>query len=329
MGSILELFEAEPAYRMDVMVKGQNLGSLFTRLSASLQQALNQRQFDAVLVQGDTTSAMIAASLAFYAKLPVAHVEAGLRTSNVHTPFPEEFNRRVISLAARWHFAPTDQARANLAKEDVCEHVYVVGNTVVDAALWVAGKETKRVRGLRQKLPFLGDGRQHVLVTTHRRENFGAGLQQIAAALQELASRFSEISFVLPVHPNPMVREGLLHNLCDKSNVYLVEPLEYDELIFVLRTARAVLTDSGGIQEEAPIFNIPVLVMREETERPEGVRAGCTLLVGARANTIVDSLTRVLTDPTVYNSMANAPNPFGDGFASGRIADILEEALSN
>ncbi len=326
--SVIELFGLTPDVDLDVMEPGQTLVSLATRLTGSLAETLYSYAPDAVLVQGDTTSAMIAGLLGFYANCRVGHVEAGLRTGNLSAPYPEEFNRRVLSLAAHWHFAPTSEAAANLRDEGVRDNIYVVGNTVIDAALDIAQRDSVRVNSLLARHPFLAcPKRRRVLVTTHRRENFGRPMEQVGAALRILATRFTGVDFIVPVHPNPVVGEALRPSLMGLANVHLIAPLDYDEMIHVLRGAYLVLTDSGGIQEEAPAFNVPVLVLRNETERTEGIEAGCSLLVGTGLDAVVGGVTRLLEDDSAHTRMARAVNPYGDGRAAEAIADIMERSF--
>lgn len=321
---VLRLFRITPDADMQVMQPDQTLEALTSRLSQKLSEYLLENRPDILLVQGDTSSAMVAAMLGFYGRVPVGHVEAGLRTHNMQNPFPEEFNRRVLTLAARWHFAPTQQAVANLRREEVTEGVHMVGNTVIDAALLMAERETEATRALAARFPFLQNPeRGSVLITAHRRENFGAGMRSIAQAIQQLAEQWPNLSFLFPLHPNPNVKPVMQEALSAIPNVHLADPLGYDEMIYVMKRAKMVLTDSGGIQEEAPAFDVPVLVLREETERPEGVEAGCSVVVGTSPQRISENFARILNDPAVYQRMASAPNPYGDGRASQRIVDIL------
>ena len=272
--------------------------------------------------------ALIAGTLGFYSNIPVGHVEAGLRTGNLHSPFPEEFNRRVLTLAARWHFAPTRAAAENLFAEHIHDNVHVVGNTVIDAALIVAKKETDNIRKLCARFPFLNAERKStVLITTHRREHFGEGIKSIAEAIKALATQRPDLQFILPLHPNPNVRPVITAMLQKIKNIYLLDPLGYDEILFLIQKSIIILTDSGGIQEEAPAFHVPVLVLRNETERPEGIAAGCSLLVGTNPQTIQKHFAEIIDNPARYKKMATAPNPYGDGKASERIADILIESL--
>lgn len=321
---VLKIFDVEPAIDMQVMRDGQTLIGLSARLTAALAEYLAETKPDLLLVQGDTTSAMIAGMLGFYHAIPVGHVEAGLRTGNLHAPFPEEFNRRVLTLAARWHFAPTATAAENLAKEGVTDHVHIVGNTVIDAALMMARQETENMKALHDRFAFLKEeGKRTVLVTAHRRENFGAGMEAIVGAVKELAALKPHLHFVIPVHPNPNVRSVMHAALAGIANIHLTKPLNYDEILLLIQKSVLILTDSGGIQEEAPAFKVPVLVLRNETERPEGIAAGCSVLVGTDGARIKQTFLDLLTDTARYQTMTQAKNPYGDGLASQRIADIL------
>jgi UDP-N-acetylglucosamine 2-epimerase (non-hydrolysing) len=265
-------------------------------------------------VQGDTTTVMTAALAAFYQKIPVAHVEAGLRTGDMHNPFPEEMNRVLTSRLARWHFAPTQQAAIHLRQEGIAEAtIYVTGNTVIDALLQVAAS-TQQIESLKPT----------ILVTTHRRENFGQPLLNICQAILQLAERFGgDYDVVVPVHPNPNVRDVIYAQLGQHDAIRLIAPLEYRQFVTAMQQATLILTDSGGVQEEAPALGKPVLVLREETERPEAIEAGVVKLVGTEIDTIVSEATRLLTDHAYYQSMARGISPYGDGLATQRIVDVL------
>lgn len=286
---------------------------------------------NAVLVHGDTTTTLATAMAGFYAGVAVGHVEAGLRTHNLSAPFPEEFNRQVASKATRWHFAPTELSRANLISERVDdESITVTGNTVIDALHWVLNRiDTDQDRSgqltqsLNQALPFRWQSDRFVLITGHPRENFGDGFLQICEALRELASKFDGVHFVYPVHLNPNVQKPVRSILNGLSNVHLVEPLEYEPFVYLLKHSYVVLTDSGGIQEEAPSLGKPVLVMRDVTERPEAVDAGTVELVGANKERIVAGVARLLEDEVHYSKMSHAHNPYGDGKACDRILAVL------
>lgn len=322
--SVLDLFGVSADIDLDVMESGQTLISLCARITNALSHVIVEEAPDAILVQGDTTSAMIGGLLGFYAGCRVGHVEAGLRTGNMAAPFPEEFNRRVITLGAHWHFAPTETAANNLMLEDVTRNVYIVGNTVIDAALEMAGHMTPGKKAMIAQLPCLENpARKMVLVTAHRRENFGTPMAGIAAAVAELADLYSAIDFLIPIHPNPAVGAVLRPALDTLENVHLTPPLDYDQIIYLLGRAHLVLTDSGGIQEEAPAFDVPVLVLRNETERMEGVKAGCSRLVGTDRTRIVAEVKKLLSDSAAHSVMAKSVNPYGEGRASQMIAQIL------
>lgn len=319
---ILSLFEIGIDRDLDVMVPNQTLSGLSSRIFAKLDPLLEAGGFDMILVQGDTTSVMVAALAAFYRRIPIGHVEAGLRTHDIERPFPEELNRVVTGLVTKLHFAPTARARDNLLNEGKpAQSVHVTGNTVVDALLDVAGRD------LPCDFPTRPD-RRLVLVTAHRRENFGAPIREICSALSELHERFSDLEFVYPVHPNPNIREPVHAELGRLERVHLVPPADYQALIMLMKRSTLVLTDSGGIQEEAPALGKPVLVLRDETERPEAVEAGVAKLVGARRDRIVAEAARLLTDATEYALMARAGSPYGDGFAAQRIVALCNEFLS-
>lgn len=322
--AVLDLFGVRADIDLDLMEPGQTLISLSARVTSGLARVIADETPDAILVQGDTTSAMIGGLLGFYAGCRVGHVEAGLRTGNMTAPFPEEFNRRVITLGAHWHFAPTKTAADNLASEGINRNVHVVGNTVIDAALQMAPNLTAGKKVIMAQLPFLEDpARKTVLITVHRRENIGAPMVGIAGAVAELANLHPKIDFVIPVHPNPAVGTVLRPALDSIENVHLIPPLDYDQMIHILGKSYLILTDSGGIQEEAPAFDVPVLVLRNESERMEGVAAGCSRLVGTDRTQILAESHNLLTDPAVHSKMAKSVNPYGQGQASQMIAQIL------
>lgn len=301
-----------PDIDLGLMLPGQQLNELAARVLAAMDEQLRAVSPDWVLVQGDTTTAMAAALAAFHRRLAVGHVEAGLRTGDLAQPFPEEANRRIVDVLAAALFAPTARAAAALRAEGTpADRIVVTGNTVVDALQRVAAK-----LGPVQREP-------EVLVTVHRRESFGTGLANVFAAVAELARRFPELRWVYPVHPNPNVRGPAHELLGDVANVELCEPFSYPELVRRLQRARLVLTDSGGIQEEAPTFGTPVLVLRATTERPEGIEAGVARLVGTDRATIAETATELLTNADAYDAMARATNPYGDGQAAQRIAAVL------
>ncbi|MXQ12888.1 non-hydrolyzing UDP-N-acetylglucosamine 2-epimerase [Microvirga makkahensis] len=318
---VLSLFNIRVDHDLDVMVPNQTLSGLSSKIFAKLDPLLTAENFDLVLVQGDTTSVMVAALAAFYHRIPIGHVEAGLRTHDIERPFPEELNRVVTGLVTQLHFAPTVRARENLLREGKPAHsVHVTGNTVVDALLDVAGRD------LPCGFPTSPD-RRLILMTAHRRENFGQPILEICAALREIHDRFPDLEFVYPVHPNPNIREPVYAALEGLERVHLIAPADYEALIMLMKRSTLILTDSGGIQEEAPALGKPVLVLRDETERPEAVEAGVAKLVGARRERIVAEAARLLTDEAAYSAMARAGSPYGDGTAARRIVAICNEFL--
>ncbi len=322
LDQVLAAFELTPDHDLDLMQPEQTLPQLTARVLGGIAEVLARKRPDIVFVQGDTTTAFAGALAAFYQGIPVGHVEAGLRTGNARSPFPEEMNRRLTGALANLHFAPTERAARSLRAEGVPpESVFVTGNTGVDALL-VTREAIETGRAKVPEWSFLEPERSLILVTAHRRESFGAPLEGICKALVELASR-GDVQLVYPVHPNPAVAEPVRRVLADKPGITLVDPLGYVELIDLMRRSRFILTDSGGIQEEAPSLGKPVLVLRENTERLEAVEAGTALLTGTDPDKIVAEACRLLDDPEHYEGMAERHNPFGDGLASQRIADVL------
>lgn len=294
-----------------------------------MRTVLGEAEPDLVMVQGDTTTTFAAALASFYEKIPVAHVEAGLRTGDPLSPFPEEQNRVLTARLAAHHFAPTESARSNLLREGVsAASIHVTGNTGVDALLEIAARVGEAAPPLPPELAALAPERALVLVTAHRRESFGRGLRDICLAVADLARRHQELDFVFPVHPNPNVLVPAERILGERPNVYLLEPVSYLELVWLMTRAHLVLTDSGGIQEEVASLSVPALVLRDTTERAEGVDAGALRLVGTSRARIVEETEQLLTDDEMYARMAAAPNPFGDGQASGRIRDVLARQLA-
>jgi UDP-N-acetylglucosamine 2-epimerase (non-hydrolysing) len=329
----LEVFDLRADIDLDLMRAGQDLFDVTGKVLSGMRSVLRDVQPDLLLVHGDTTTAFAAALAGFYHGTAVGHVEAGLRTFDLQAPFPEEFNRQVVSKLASWHFAPTPTSRANLLAENVAEsRIVVTGNTVIDALRWVLDRiasdaaRRRRVEAtLDAALPFAWRGTRFVLITGHRRENFGDGFQQIGAALSELGNAYPDTAFVYPVHLNPNVREPMHALLGGRSNVHLVEPLDYEPFVYLLHRSHLVLTDSGGIQEEAPSLGKPVLVMRDVTERPEAVEAGTVRLVGAHCGRIVAGVSNLLDDSAAYEAMSRAHNPYGDGRACERIVATLRK----
>lgn len=320
---VFRIFDCSPDIALDVMLPNQTLAGLTARVLTALDEALPV-DADLVLVQGDTVSAFVGSLLAFYRGVPCAHVEAGLRSRDILSPFPEEFNRRAVSLTASWHFAPTEAAAANLEAENVRKGVHVVGNTSIDAALAITAKDVPLSSMLADAVPELQslDGKV-ILVTAHRRENFGNGIRSIISAVRQLASQRSDLLFIWPVHPNPNVRDIVHQEMAGLENVRLLEPLDYSDLLHVMRRAFIALSDSGGIQEEAPSFACPVLVLRENTERPEAIEAGCNVLVGTDTAKIIEAFEQIADNPDLHRRMTEVANPYGDGTTSKQIVDIL------
>lgn len=329
LDQVLALFEIAPDYDLDLMQPGQDLFDLTARVLTAMKSVLAQAKPDILLVQGDTTTCMASALAAFYAGVPIGHVEAGLRTGDLAAPFPEEANRVLVSRLAALHFAPTAASRDNLLAEGTpAETVSVTGNTVIDALLSIRDKAAK-TGGVGALDPEqCGDwmaGSYRVLITGHRRESFGSGFESLCSAIRDLARRHPDWRFIYPVHLNPNVREPVGRILGGLSNVALIEPLEYLPFVWLMDSADVILTDSGGIQEEGPSLGKPVLVMRAVTERPEAVEAGTVMLVGTDKARIVDGVESVLLDEALYAQMARAHNPYGDGHAAERIARILKD----
>jgi UDP-N-acetylglucosamine 2-epimerase (non-hydrolysing) len=321
---VLKLFEVRPDYDLDIMTSDQTLVRITTRMIDKLEEVVSKENPDMVLVQGDTTTAFCGALVAYYHKLKVGHVEAGLRTGNKYAPFPEEINRRLISRLADYHFAPTEHAQDTLLGEGIPpSSIFITGNTVVDALVWVRNRIRQSPPGLPKGLKEVMQGKRLVLVTGHRRESFGEGLKNICNAIRQVAEECSDVVFIYPVHLNPNVQHPVNQILGQQSRVQLIEPLSYESFIWLMDQAEVVITDSGGVQEEAPSLGKPVLVLREETERPEGIASGNALLVGTQQERIVDELIRLLNNPKARLAMGKVNNPYGDGKAACRIVDIL------
>jgi UDP-N-acetylglucosamine 2-epimerase (non-hydrolysing) len=319
---VLSLFGIVPDIDLNVMQPNQTLPALTARLMTELDRCFAEEAPDAVLAQGDTTTVMVAALAAFYRKIPYGHVEAGLRTGDLFNPFPEEMNRIVAGNLSRWHFAPTESSRRNLLAEALpASSIHVTGNTVIDALLDVAGR-------CEAYAPSVTPGRRLILVTAHRRENFGEPFAEICRALRHLADSREDIELLYPVHPNPNVKEVAYAVLGGHPRIRLCEPLDYLPFVAAMRAAYFILSDSGGVQEEAPALGKPVLVLRRETERPEALEEGVVKLVGPDYQAIVGEATRLLDDPAAYKAMARGVSPYGDGRAAARIVDILARDLS-
>ncbi|WP_295799692.1 non-hydrolyzing UDP-N-acetylglucosamine 2-epimerase [uncultured Microbulbifer sp.] len=322
LDQVLALFDIVPDYDLDIMEPNQDLFQVTARIIMGMRDVLNEYRPDQVFVHGDTTTTLAAALSAHYCKIPVAHVEAGLRTGDIYSPWPEEMNRRLTSSIAEVHFAPTSLSRQNLLNESVPEEqITVTGNTIIDALIDVVRKiETDDVlsANLEHQFPFLDPDKKIILITGHRRENFGTGLENICLAIRDLAAR-NDVQFIYPVHLNPRVREPVTAMLSGLNNVHLIDPLTYLPFVYLMHRCHLILTDSGGIQEEAPSLGKPVLVMRDTTERPEGVRAGTVKLVGTDRKRIIAGVNELLDDKFAYEAMSCARNPYGDGFACEKI----------
>lgn len=340
LDQVLRIFGIAPQYDLNIMKQGQDLYDVTALVLTGLRGVLDEAKPDVVLVHGDTTTSTAAALAAFYKQIPVGHVEAGLRTHNIYSPWPEEMNRQLTGRIAMWHFAPTTLSRENLLLEHVPDsRITITGNTVIDALYWVVEK-IKNDSNLNQKLKALlknvgydtsrlSDGKKLVLITGHRRENFGEGFISMCLAIKDLTRKYPGVDFVYPMHLNPNVRKPIHEvfgeNLDGLGNMFFIEPLEYLSFVYLMEKATIVLTDSGGIQEEAPGLGKPVLVMRDTTERPEALEAGTVKLVGTDYNKIMDEVSLLLDDPMAYELMSKAVNPYGDGQACRRIADRMAQ----
>ncbi|OQX74689.1 MAG: UDP-N-acetylglucosamine 2-epimerase (non-hydrolyzing) [Campylobacteraceae bacterium 4484_4] len=334
LDQVLNLFEIKPDYDLDIMKPGQDLYEVTANILLGLKPVLLDVKPDIVLVHGDTATTMATALASYYQKIAVGHVEAGLRTHNIYSPWPEEGNRQVTGRLTTYHFAPTEQSRLNLLEENVdSSHIVVTGNTVIDALLNVV-ERIESDSALKERLErliaeqgyVLRPNRKMILVTGHRRENFGQGFLNICEALKTLAKKNPDIDIVYPVHLNPNVQKPVKEILSDVENVYLIDPLDYEPFVLLMNRSYFILTDSGGIQEEAPSLGKPVLVMRDTTERPEAVKAGTVRLVGTDREMIIQESQRLLQDTEAYESMAKAHNPYGDGKACERIVNYLKES---
>ena len=329
LDQVLQLFDIVPDHDLNLMKPGQGLSALTASILMALEPVLANYQPDVVLVHGDTTTTLAATLAAYYQKIPTAHVEAGLRTHNPYSPWPEEANRRLTGALAEWHFSPTLKARQNLLNETVDENkVIVTGNTVIDALVQISSgleQDQNQSAELAAQFSFLRNDARLILITGHRRENFGEGFERICSAIAKVALQFPDADFLYPVHLNPNVMEPVNRLLAEYSNIHLIEPLDYLPFVYLMGRSYLILTDSGGVQEEAPSLGKPVLVMRETTERPEAVEAGTVRLVGTNEETIVDAISELMNNKTHYDQMSFAHNPYGDGEASARIADALHD----
>lgn len=338
LDQVLEIFDIQPDYDLNIMKQGQDLYDVTARVLTGMRDVLKEAHPDIVLVHGDTTTSTAAALAAFYQQIPVGHVEAGLRTHNIYSPWPEEMNRQITGRIAQYNFAPTPLSKSNLLAEGVAESkITVTGNTVIDALYWVVDK-IKNTEALASELQKelakagydtnrLNNGKKLVLITGHRRENFGDGFISMCKAIKTLTEKYPDVDFVYPMHLNPNVRKPIHEvfgeNLEGLENMFFIEPLEYLSFVYLMEKSNIVLTDSGGIQEEAPGLGKPVLVMRDTTERPEALEAGTVKLVGTDYNIIVKEVSALLDDQNYYDSMSKAVNPYGDGKACNRIIDNL------
>ena len=339
LDQVLQLFEIKPQYDLNIMKQGQDLYDVTARVLVGMRDVLKEVQPDVVLVHGDTTTSMAAALAAFYQQIPVGHVEAGLRTHNIYSPWPEEMNRQMTGRIATYNFSPTPLSRQNLLEEKVSENtITVTGNTVIDALYWVVDKIknteslsaelTAKLKTAGYDVERLSTGKKLVLITGHRRENFGDGFINMCTAIRDLTNKYPDVDFVYPMHLNPNVRKPIREvfgeDLSNLGNMFFIEPLEYLEFVFLMEKCNIVLTDSGGIQEEAPGLGKPVLVMRDTTERPEALEAGTVKLVGTDYDKIVSEVSMLLENKEYYDAMSKAVNPYGDGLACGRIVESLK-----
>ena len=338
LDQVLKIFDIKPDYDLNIMKQGQDLYDVTARVLTGMRDVLKEVKPDVVLVHGDTTTSTVAALAAFYQQIPVGHVEAGLRTHNIYSPWPEEMNRLLTGRLATYHFSPTPLSRNNLIKESVDDrNIIVTGNTVIDALYWVVDK-IKNNKELDNELEDilskagydinrLNNGKKLVLITGHRRENFGDGFINMCTAIKDLTVKYPDLDFVYPMHLNPNVRKPIHEvfgeNLSGLKNMFFIEPLEYLSFVYLMEKSSIVLTDSGGIQEEAPGLGTPVLVMRDTTERPEALDAGTVKLVGTDYNKIVNEVSSLIDDKAAYEKMSKAVNPYGDGLACGRIVNAL------
>jgi UDP-N-acetylglucosamine 2-epimerase (non-hydrolysing) len=327
LDQVLNLFDIKPDYDLDIMKPGQDLFDVTGNILSGLKGVLDDFEPDIVLVHGDTTTTFSASLAAFYKQIKIGHVEAGLRTGNLYSPWPEEANRKLTSVITHYHFAPTQGSKDNLIKELITDdRITVTGNTVIDSLLWVKEKlknSTDTRKALNEKFSFLDEAKKLVLVTGHRRESFGGGFERICKALANIATARPDVQILYPMHMNPNVREPVGRILSDLDNVFLIEPQDYLPFVYLMNRSYLIITDSGGVQEEAPSLGKPVLVMRDTTERPEAIVAGTVKLVGTNTQCITENTLALLDDTAKYNQMAKAHNPYGDGLACARIVKKL------
>jgi len=328
---VLDLAGIKPDINLEIMQPNQTLTQVTLAMLEKMDTVLDEYNPDCVLVLGDTNTAFAATLAAYYKKIAVGHIEAGLRSGDIYAPFPEEVNRRMASTIAKFHFAPTEDAKSNLIKENISDNIYVTGNTVVDALLYFRDKlynDANLLNEIETALPFFNTDKKTILVTAHRRENFGDGFKNICDALLEIANR-DDTQIVLPVHPNPNVKNIVEEKLGNTPNIHLIPPQHYLPFIYMMDKSYLIMTDSGGIQEEAPTLGRPIIVMRKNTERPEGVDAGTAILVGTNREKIVSSVFELLDNENSYNKMSKAHNPYGDGNAASKIVKILQNSIAN
>ncbi len=333
LDQVLDIFDIIPDYDLNIMKPGQDLYDITSNILLGMKKVLTEYKPDIVFVHGDTTTTISTALSAFYQKISVAHVEAGLRTGDIYSPWPEEANRKLTSQITKYHFTPTETSKKNLLKENIPEdNIYVTGNTVIDALHWVLNKikenkslESTLLDTIKSNFSSFGNDERLVLITGHRRENFGQGFLDMCSAIKTLAEEHSDVNFVYPVHLNPNVQKPVLELLSGINNVYLIAPLDYEPFVYLMSKSYLILTDSGGIQEEAPSLGKPVLVMRDTTERPEALEAGTVKLVGTDTDTIVNEVNKLLKDHHLYESMSQAHNPYGDGKTCQKIINIIKD----
>lgn len=321
---VLELFNISPDFNLNIMTKNQTISNIVSIIIDKLDPIVSEIKPDIIVVHGDTSSTLSGSLSAYFNKVDLAHVEAGLRTGNIYSPWPEEANRKLTSSLAKYHFAPTNESKSNLIKEGVVGNIYVTGNTVIDSLLTIKKMLSINDQKLSKAFQDIDFEKKIILVTGHRRENFGTGFKNICHAIKKIAQECKDILIVYPVHLNPNVRKPVNELLADLDNIKLLEPLEYLDFVFLMIQSYIILTDSGGIQEEAPSLGKPVLVMRETTERPEAVEAGTVKLVGTDINDIYKNTMKLLKSDIAYNEMSKAHNPYGDGHASARILKLLK-----
>ncbi|OJU53037.1 MAG: UDP-N-acetylglucosamine 2-epimerase [Acinetobacter sp. 39-4] len=330
LDQVLELFDLDPDFDLDLMKPQQTLSDITSGVLKGLEKVFETWHPDLILVHGDTATTFAASLAAYYHKIDIGHVEAGLRTGDLYSPWPEEANRKLTSVLANYHFAPTDSAYENLVKENIdIQNIIVTGNTVIDALLQVKLKIEQNqdlVKKVGSGFAFLDANKKMILVTGHRRENFGQGFLNICSALSNIAKRFTDVQIVYPVHLNPNVQQPVNQLLADIDNIFLIDPQDYLPFVYLMNRSYLILTDSGGIQEEAPSLGKPVLVMRDTTERPEAVNAGTVRLVGTDVSTIENAVVELLENPNIYAKMAEAHNPYGDGTACQQIIDFLKQS---